>query len=74
MSSKRDLLRGCIQRRAKDALFIRSATMTDREAAEVIRKNVDLLASAVAFTCCDTYEFLEIADIMEWKMHRCPRG
>ena len=73
MKNKRDELRECIQRRAKSALYVRASTLIDREQAEAIRKNVDTLANAIAWQCCDTYEFLEIADIMEWKRTRVRR-
>ena len=71
---KRDVLRECIQRRVKDAILIASATMSDRVAAEAIRQHAISLASNIAWHCCDTYEYMEIADIMEWKRTRVSRN
>ena len=55
------------------AMAERIATMSDRDSAEVIRKNMDHVAAAIAFEIADVYPFLELADIMEWKRTRVRR-
>ena len=71
--TKRDEVRGMVRRHASEALLLRSATMNDRGAAEVIRTNANHLADAVAYEVCEEYSFLELADIMEWKRTRVKR-
>jgi hypothetical protein len=73
MTGKRDEMRNAIQRRALSGIYQRCCTMNDRVAAEAIRVNAQMLSSAVAFECCNEYEFLEIADIMEWRRERIRR-
>ena len=71
--SKRDEMRGAIQRRALDAIRLFSASMGDRAAAEIIRANAYSLSRQVAEQCCGEYEFLELSDIMEWRRVRIRR-
>lgn len=71
--SKRDEVRNFAKRKARTALYERAGTMNNREQAEVIRQNVDQLASAVACEIADAYCFVELADIMEWKRTRVRR-
>jgi hypothetical protein len=73
MSTKRDEVRSMIERRTRRALLERSATMSDRSIAEVVRVNADQLARAIAYDVADEYAFLELADIMEWKRTRVRR-
>jgi hypothetical protein len=73
MLSKRDELREFLERQAREALLLHTATMQDRAAAETIRANARLLSGAVAFNVTEEYRFLELADIMEWKRERIRR-
>jgi len=73
MSTKRDEVREFIKRKASSAIADSIASMQDREAAEKIRVNRNYLASQIAFEVADTYPFLELADIMEWKRTRVRR-
>lgn len=70
MDTKRDEVRNFVKRKARTAVAERIATMGDRPAAEVIRVNMDHLCGAIAYKIADTYPFLELADIMEWKRTR----
>lgn len=73
MDSKRDQVREFVKRKAKAAFADRIMTMSDRDSAETIRRNVDHLSAAIAYEIADTYPFLELADIMEWKRTRVRR-
>ncbi len=73
MSTKRDEVRDFVKRRAWAAIAEKVARMNDRGHAETIRLNIEQLASGIAYEIADTYPFLELADIMEWKRTRVRR-
>lgn len=71
--TKPELVRQVIKRKATDALLLRSATMQDRNVAEVIRINARDMAEAVAYAATEEYSFLELSDAFEWKRTRVRR-
>jgi hypothetical protein len=71
--SKAEEVRSLMERKVNAALAELIVTMSDREASEVIRRNMGTIGRVVGYEVCTEYSFLELADIMEWKRTRVRR-
>ncbi len=68
--SKREEVREFLKRETANAISMLIATMGDREAAATIRSNRESIATQVSWHISEQYRFLELCDIMEWKLTR----
>ena len=71
--TKNDEVRGLIASHGTEALLIRSATMQNRDEAEILRRNASDFAKCIAYFLCEKYRFLELTDTFEWKRERVRR-